>query len=343
MSPAPGRPPPDVSVLLPYRNGAATIGEALDSILGQRDVTLEIVAIDDGSTDDSPSIVRARAATDARIVRLESPRPGIASALVAGLDVARARLVARMDADDVSVPDRLARQLEHLATTPETDVCATQVEPFASASSGVGGGMRRYCDWQNRALTPEEHLLARFVESPVCHPSVVIRRELLARLGPWRDGPFPEDYELWLRLLASGARFRKLPERLYRWRVHAGQSTFRDARYSPESIRALRAEWLARELCARDRPVVCWGAGPTGTRLVRALEPHGVRVRAFVDIDPRKIGSTRRSVPVLPPTALQAHADVIVVAVGAAGARDLVREWLRARGFVEGPDFLCAA
>src|SRR5689334_14916883 len=105
---------PAVSVLLPYRDARATLEEALDSVLAQRGVELELLAIDDGSRDDGAQLVVRLAARDPRIVQLQTPGVGIALALNHALETARAPLIARMDADDVALPDRLAAQLDAL-------------------------------------------------------------------------------------------------------------------------------------------------------------------------------------------------------------------------------------
>ncbi len=90
------------------------------------------------------------------------------------------------------------------------------------------------------------------------------------------------------------------------------------------------------------RPVAIWGAGPTGTRLARELEKHGIVTSRFVDIDPRKIGRRRRGAPIVASEHVTRE-HTVVVAVGVRGARDLVRAELASRGFIEGRDFLCGA
>jgi len=107
-------------------------------------------------------------------------------------------------------------------------------------------------------------------------------------------------------------------------------------------LREARALFLAPRLASMQRPIAMWGAGPTGKRLARELERHGVRTSRFIDIDPRKIGRVRRGVPVIDHRAID-HEHTIVVAVGARGARDLVRDELLSRGFTEGLDFIAAA
>jgi glycosyltransferase involved in cell wall biosynthesis len=331
---------PAVSVLMPYRDAAATLEEAARSILAQEGVDLELVAIDDGSRDDGAARIQALAATDERVVRVQGEGRGIASALGLGLRHARARVIARMDADDVALPARLRLQLEALGEGARLGVVGTQVAPLGDC----GEGMRRYIEWQNGIVTPEDHVREIFVESPLCHPSVALRREALEEVGGWQDGRWAEDYDLWLRLDSAGWKLAKVPEVLLLWRQgQGGRLTFSDPRYAPERFTEARANYLAPRLVNAARPVVVWGAGPTGRRLARALERHGLHAARFVDIDPRKIGRIARGVRIVPPAELRAGEETVVVAVGARGARELVRENLLQRGFAEGTDFVCAA
>lgn len=330
---------PLVSVLMPFRDAAETIEEAARSILDQQGAALELVAIDDGSRDDGAARLRAAARGDPRLVLVEGDGRGIAAALARGLAASRGEIVARMDADDVALPGRLAEQAAALARDPRLGALGTRVETLGPC----GEGMRRYVAWQNAILTPEDHAREIFVESPLCHPSVALRREALDDVGGWRDGPWPEDYDLWLRLDARGWKLAKLPGVHLFWRQRERRATFTDPRYALERFTEARARYLAPRLARAGRPVAVWGAGPTGKRLARALEPYGVRAARFVDIDPRKIGRTARGACIVAPGDLRSGEDTVVVAVGARGARDLVRAELRQRGFVEGVDFVCAA
>lgn len=330
---------PLVSVLMPFRDASGTVEEAVASILSQQGVALELVAVDDGSRDDGAERVRALGAGDARVVLVRGEGKGIAAALTRGLVVSRGDVVARMDADDVALPERLARQVEALAADPRLGAVGTRVETLGAC----GEGMRLYVAWQNAVVSPEDHVRELFVEAPLCHPSVALRREALEAVGGWHDTPWPEDYDLWLRLDAAGWRLAKVPEVLLRWRQRPESLTVTDTRCSQERFREAKALYLAPRLARGGRPVVVWGAGPTGKRLARALEVHGVRARRFVDIDPRKIGRTARGVPIVSPEALRAGEDALVIAVGVRGARELVRAHLVERGFVEGADFVCAA
>ena len=333
---------PRISVLLPYRDAEATIEAALTSVLADRDVALEVIAVDDGSRDASASIASRIAARDPRVGLVRGEGRGIVRALELGRGLSRAPYLGRMDADDVSLEGRWAAQLSVLEREPSVAVVGTRVEAFVDEGT-LGEGLARYVEWQNAILSPDEHEREIFVEAPLCHPSVLMRASAIAAVGGYRDTSWPEDYDLWLRLVARGMRLAKVERLGLRWRHREGRLTFTDPRYAPEQHRALKASYLAERLAREPRAIVVWGAGPTGRRLARALEPHGVRASAFVDIDPDKIGRRARGAPIVAASALARDASFVVVAVGARGARALIRESLGALGFVEGRDFVCAA
>ena len=317
------------------RNAESTIGNAMDSVLQQREVALEVIVVDDGSTDES--VARVRALNDSRITVLQREAEGIAPALEAARHQASAPLLARMDADDICLPGRFAAQRDSIG---ESAVLATEVELFGE----VDEGMRRYVQWQNRLHTAVEHRQAMFIEAPVCHPSTLLRADAVAEVGGYRNGDFPEDYDLWLRLNAAGHSFRKLNRAFLRWRMWPGQATRLDQRYRWAAFVALKAEHVAHELQRDHRPTWIWGAGLNGRRFMREAERFGLRANRWIDIDPKKIGRERRGTPIVTPNSLgPPDTQRVLVAVRSWGARQEIREYLQARGFVEGRDFWCVA
>ncbi len=331
-----------ISVVLPFRDASNTIDAALSGIvLG--DDALEVLCIDDGSVDDGASRVRAWSTRDPRVRLLRGEGRGLVAALQQGVNEARGGLLARMDADDLSLPGRLSLQRRFLEQHPDVALVGARVEAFVEGGS-TGEGLARYVSWQNTLLTAEDHRRELFVESPLCHPTIMARRDLLIAAGGYRELPLPEDYDLFLRLDHLGHAMCKLPEVLLRWRHRPGRATFSDPRYSLDSMRAAKAPFLAARIarCAKTRKVL-WGAGPTGKRMARALEAHGVRFDLFIDIDPDKIGRVARGSPIASMDALDAETDLVVAAVGARGARELIRPALAARGFREGDDYWFAA
>lgn len=326
---------PLVSVLLPVRNGGDDLLAAVESLARQDYPHLEILLVDDHSHDGAP---QRAAALDPRVRLVSSPGRGIVAALNAGAAAARGEVLARMDADDIAHPRRIGTQVALLAARPELGIVGAQVE-----AAGGAGGWRRYVDWINGLTEPDHIAREIFVESPIPHPTAVMRRDVFRRLGGYRDTPWPEDYDLWLRAWAAGVAMAKPEGVLLTWRDHPGRLSRASDRYGARAFHRARAHFLARTLLAR-RPAVVWGAGPTGRDLADALMDEGVEVCAFIDIHPRRVGGTKRGRPVRgPELALRAAPALIVVAVGAPGAREEIRAWCAAHGLAEGTDFIFAA
>lgn len=333
---------PRVSVLLPARDAAATVHAAAASILRQTERDLALVCVDDGSRDRTPEILSRLAERDRRVVLVRGPGEGIARALNRGLVACHAEAIARMDADDVAHPNRLALQLERLRDDPSLCAVGARVRLFPRRE--VRGGMVRYVEWLDGLTTPDLVRRDLFVEAPLVHPAAMIRRDALAAAGGWRDGPFPEDYDLWLRLAEAGGRLTNLPRRLLGWRESRGRLTRTDARYALARHVALKCAFLARGPLAGRREVAVWGAGETGKAFADALAREGIAVALFVEVDPRKIGRVVRGAPVI------GHGEVrrvrglpLLVAVGAAGARDLIRAELGRAGLREIDEYRCVA
>lgn len=330
---------------MPVRNAAATLPAALDSVLRQTEQAWELLAIDDGSTDDSTAILTAYARRDPRIRVLPAPRRGLVPALNAGLHAAAGHFAARLDADDVCLDNRLAQQRRHLESHPDVGLVASRVsfggDPVRAA------GYARYVAWTNQLLTHEAISLARFVESPLAHPSVMFRRQLVDDGRGYAEGDFPEDYDLWLRWLEAGVRMEKLATTLLIWNDCPTRVSRRDPRYTKDAFYRLKARYLARWL-ARHNPrhpdITLWGAGRVTRKRARHLLDHGIAVTAFVDIDPNKIGRMIGSRPVIHPTALPTPGTSFVVSyVSSTDARGDIEATLQTRGYRPGLDYVLAA
>lgn len=333
---------PRVAVLLPARDAARTVRAAAASILRQTERDLALVCVDDGSRDGTAEALERLAARDRRVRVVRGPGEGIARALQRGLAACDAEVVARMDADDVAHPRRLARQLEALRADPSLAALGGRVRLFPRAA--VRQGMARYAAWLNGLVTPalvERDLL---VEAPLVHPAAAIRREALERAGGWRDGPFPEDYDLWLRLAAGGGRLSNLAEPVLAWRESAGRLTRTDPRYALARHVALKCAHLARHVLRGAPEVALWGAGETGRAFSDALRAEGIATAAFVEVDRKKIGRTVRGARVVSyEEVARLRGLPLLVAVGAPGARELIRAELARAGFEELADYRCVA
>ena len=176
---------PALSVVLPIYNAAETLPLALKSVLRQTFSDFEVVAVDDGSEDGSDEILRDFADTDERVKPILRPHRGLIPALNEGFACAQGPFIARMDADDMSHPKRLELQYEFLRSNPEVSVVSCLVQSFPSQC--VREGFRIYEAWFNGLITHEDMVREIFIESPLPHPSVVVKREEIMALGGYQD------------------------------------------------------------------------------------------------------------------------------------------------------------
>jgi glycosyltransferase involved in cell wall biosynthesis len=320
--------------------------EALESLANQTFTDFEVVLVDDGSTDDSPAIARTWVDRDRRFRLISQSHQGIIAALNAGLQACQAPCVARMDADDRSHPERLARQVAFLGAHPDVAVVGCLVDGYPPDQ--VRQGFSIYLEWLNSLVEDSDIRREMFVESPLAHPSVAFRKDWVDRVGGYQERGWPEDYDLWLRLYLAGARFAKVDQVLLDWREGPERLTRQDGRYSVENFLRAKAHYLARGPLADRDAVIIWGAGMMGRRLSKHLVRQGAPLVAFVDIDPRKIGRARRGLPIVSPQEFPAWwggyaSPVLLAAVGARGARPLIRAQVQRFGLREGLDWWCVA
>lgn len=330
---------PAVSVLLPVRNEERFLPAALASLARQTLGDWELVAVNDGSSDATGAILDAAAASDPRLRVLHLPPTGLVAALNAGLAACRAPLVARMDGDDICHPRRLEQQKAFFDDYPGVTLVACRVRHVPRQQ--LTDGMRAYENWQNNLLDHADIVRDLFVESPFTHPSVMFRRDTVLALGGYRDQGWPEDYDLWLRLARSGARFARLSEVLFYWRDRPERLTRTADEYALDAFRACKAHHLCQSFLAGVNEVTLWGAGIEGKAWRRAILTEGVAVRRWVEVDPRKLGQSIHGAPVVGIERLAPSDGKTLVTVGARGAREQVRAFAALAGLREGEDFLC--
>ncbi len=239
---------PQLTVLMPVKNGSGFLRPAIQSVLKQTFVDFELLVIDDASTDDSVAIIRSFADPRIRLIH-NKINLGVACSLNKGIELARGDFIARMDADDICLPDRFQKQMGRFSGSPEAAVVATWVTLIDSAGEDVG-----IWDCDRSASTCDE--IYRHLPRLNClaHPSVMMRKEVIDRYS-YRDTRIhSEDYDLWLRLAADNVRIEKVEEPLLKYRVHSGSVTSLSNvdSYGLKDIRA-KASYLRYRLCQLKR------------------------------------------------------------------------------------------
>jgi glycosyltransferase involved in cell wall biosynthesis len=309
-----------VSWLIPVRDGRRWLAEALASALSECGPSDEVIVVDDGSTDGS----RQTAPSDPRIRWHSQPPLGIVAALEAGRKMCIHPLIARLDADDIALPGRIAVQRKFLTEHPDIAVVGGRAHIVAD-DGPVPEGMRRYVDWVNGLVDLHAQLL---VESPIFHPAALMRAAAVGAVGGYREGDLPEDYDLWLRLTSAGHKIANVEQAVVRIRDRPERLTRTDARYRAAAFDSVRRDWLTAGPFREKQRVAVWGAGKTGRSWIRWLLAEGHRVEAVIDAFHN---TERQGVPIIPPEGLaQLDVDRCLVAVGARGAREQIRAQISA-------------
>lgn len=228
---------PALTVLMAVHNGAQDISEAVESILAQDFADFEFIIIDDASTDATPDLLAEYAKSDTRIrVERNLRNMRLAASLNRGIALAKAPLIARMDADDVSYPERLSTQVSYMRANPDIDVCGSAVRIYANADEV----------WMP-ALDNHSIRAGLFFESHLYHPTVIYRKVLFERFNYSEDTLFGEDYDLWTRMAeVRDIRFANLAAPLLRYRFHTNSSKVEYKKIQKSTARVIRLRHLRR-------------------------------------------------------------------------------------------------
>lgn len=202
---------PKITVLMPVYNGEKYLSEAIESILNQTLKNFEFLIIDDGSTDNSVKIIKSYSDQRIRLIHNEK-NLGLITTLNRGINLATEEYIARMDCDDVSLPERLATQVKFMDNHKEIGVCGSWIKTIG-----------KNIDYKNKFFTkPEEIKTSLLFNTSLAHPSIIMRREMLLKYNLRYDINYPhaEDYELWSRSIKHFS-LANIPKVLLLHRLHA--------------------------------------------------------------------------------------------------------------------------
>lgn len=205
---------PSVSVVLPAYNCEKYIAKAIESVLHQTFTDLELIIINDGSTDRTEEVIKSF--SDPRILyQVNNTNKGLVFTLNKGIDIAKGSYIARMDGDDICHPERLAKQKAFLDQNEEIAIIASTIDFINDKNENNG-----VWELDRQTITPEQIKKAMLRQNCIAHPTVMIRTEILKKLKYKEYQKNIEDYDLWLRLLNRGYKIAKLDEPLLLYRMH---------------------------------------------------------------------------------------------------------------------------
>jgi glycosyltransferase involved in cell wall biosynthesis len=247
---------PLISVCMPVYNAERYVCEAVQSILAQTLGDFELLALDDGSTDGSLRILQRYAARDPRIRLISRPNKGLVASLNELVDQARGEFIARMDADDITMPERFEKQVEYLRAHPECAVVGCRVWE----TDADGDTVTEYPTLSDHDEIDAFHF--RLMGPALLHPSVMMRRAAVLAIGGYRSFAVSEEIDLYLRL-AEHWRLGRVPDYLLKYRIHGANYS-----HNPKTVeRSYRANcdilidaYRRRNLPAKlPPPETVWG------------------------------------------------------------------------------------
>ncbi|GAB5562287.1 MAG: hypothetical protein SynsKO_39340 [Synoicihabitans sp.] len=227
---------PLATVLMPTYNSAKFVGAAVESILNQTVDNFELLIVDDGSSDDTVSVVQSYRDPRIRLVQ-RSTNGGIVAALNDGLAQIQSPFVMRMDADDVSLPERLKIQIKYLEQNQNLALCGSDFFPLIEGATELSSWVKFF--------EPEQVSVACLFTNPICHPTVTFRRSLLPTEGYTAAYPHAEDFAMWITL-SEHSRITNLPDKLLKYRVHPEQVSKTDNPAQSRSTESLLRQQLKR-------------------------------------------------------------------------------------------------
>lgn len=294
------RSTPLVTVLMPVFNGGAYLGDAIESILNQSFRDFEFIIINDGSTDHTSSILHRYERRDGRICIYHQENRGLIASLNRGCSLARGKYVARMDADDISLPERLRKQVQQMEARPEIGVLGTWVEYIDNKSAPQES-------WR-MPTSPGFIGWSLLFGNCLAHPSVMMRREVLERLGFYKaEALHAEDYDLWIRASVV-TRIANIPEVLLQRRVWEESVCSRYSDAQEELVRRVMRSKIS-ELVGTEVPGeeiislrdMATGSSPTNLQqieravsLIRELYRAYLKMQSLNRLEAKQVGRDAR-------------------------------------------------
>jgi len=325
---------PLVSVIIPFYQ-SPNLPTAIQSILAQTFQDFELILVDNNS----PTEIHKKAVAfldDSRVRITHEPCQGVVFAMNKGIQLAKGKYIARMDADDFSYPCRLEKQVEALASDTTLEVVSGLVKYEGLKQNE---GFKVYVDWLNTIRTDEEIQMNQFVEFPLANPSLMFKKHIFEKYRLFEEGDFPEDYEFFLRLQQGGIKMAKVDSPVLEWRDSDDRLTRTDTRYSTDAFFKIKAKYLANWL-QKNNPhhpdILVWGAGRLSRRRSDYLLEYGIRITGYIDIKRKNDAIYYEDIP-------NASSAFIVSYVANRGARDQIRSYLIENGYQEEKQFILAS
>lgn len=286
-----------VSILTPFKNTEAFIGECIQSIISQTYTNWELIIIDDHSTDNSYNIVNAFAENEPRIKLLKNTGNGIIDALKLAFKTSTGKFITRMDSDDIMANNKLEVLVNQLKTHGKQHVATGLVQYFSDA--GISDGYQQYETWINNLTKTGSNYNEIYKECVIASPCWMLHREDLITCGAFNPNIYPEDYDLTFRFYKH--KYKCIPNNqlLHYWRDYSYRTSRTHAHYALNHFIDLKLMHFLEIDYNSDKNLVIWGAGHKGKLIAKTLVEKNIPFTWICD-NPNKIGKAIYGVTLQP-------------------------------------------
>lgn len=272
---------PKIAVIIPFRDTVKTLSRSVTSILNQTFKDIELILINDGSTDGSRELVSE--IKDNRIKIIDLPSSGTVAALNEGIFSSKANYIALLDPYDLARNDRLQIQYNFLENNESIDVVSSKV---IYIQENPDRNIKSYIEWSNSVITNQDMYFKRFINSTILHSTIMFRKKLINTYGEFKYGKFPEDYELFLRWMDNGVTFTKLTDELTEWHDDLQRLSSRHTKYTSNAAAKLKTKYFATWFKGyfRNPPdILIWGADSSSQKKISWFENEKLEISGFID------------------------------------------------------------
>lgn len=279
---------PEISILMPARNGSKHIRECLDSIINQTEKNWELIIVDDHSTDNTAEILKYYADKDGRIYVFSNTGKGIINALRLAFNNSKGKYISRMDADDIMPSNKLEILKSELIKNKRGTVVTGLVKYFSDGE--LMNGFKRYEEWLNGLCRDSSHYSDIYKECIVASPAWLMHRDDLTGAGGFDSDIYPEDYDLCFRWQHAGYTIKAANKIVHYWRDHPERASRNDDNYSSQLYLDIKIHYFLKNSLDKSKTLVLCGAGKKGKKTAKLLIDNKIDFK-WVCNNPRKIES----------------------------------------------------
>lgn len=326
-----------ISIVMPVKNASAYLSDCLESILLQSEKNWELLALDDGSEDNSFEILSTFSERDVRIHCFKNDGDGIISSLQKAYSKSKGEFIHRMDADDLMPKNKLSLLKKVLTNAGKGHVATGKVNYFSS--EGISEGYFKYQEWLNGLIDSETHWEELFKECVIASPAWMIHRSDFDLVGAFNSTIYPEDYDLVFRFFEHNIKVVACKEIIHLWRDHAARTSRNHIHYQQNSFLELKLHYFLKLIAKPNKQIVLWGAGRKGKIMAKLLKEQN-KTFEWVSDNPNKIGQDIYKQVMQSYEKIVTHKNPqIIITVAQRNAKNEIITFLSKQGLVEGVNF----